>query len=127
VTNYLLEEMDKSEFNKVYNKLNNPINIYKKNDIVDWNNRTVTRLPIHIGKLEETLNVISLIRRLKDTLRFNSKPKRIDRVELHFDINTYQALTEYRFDLKSFDEFINKAFDLEYELKKKYLELLNDE
>lgn len=124
VTRHLLKPMDAKKFSAVYSKLNNSIEIYKKNEIADWKNRTVSRIPYKVGDEEELFNVISEIKRTKGTLNINSKVENIDRVELHFDINTYQGNTDYRFDYKLFESFLDVAYKLETELKAEYLEFL---
>ncbi|TVR82966.1 MAG: hypothetical protein EA412_01210 [Chitinophagaceae bacterium] len=124
VTRYLLKPMVDKEFSVIYNKLNNSIDIYKNNEIADWKNRTVSRIPYQVDKSEELFNVISEIKRTKGTLSINSKVEKIDRVELHFDINTYQGNTDFRFDCNLFDSFIDVAYKLESELKTKYLKFI---
>ncbi len=125
VTRRLLEPMNAAQFSTIYHKLNNSIDIYKDNEIADWNNRTVSRIPFKVGENTETFNVISEIKRTKGTLSINSKVESIDRVELHLDLNTFQGNTDYRFDLGLFNSFLDTAFKLELELETKYLDFLN--
>ncbi len=124
VTRYLLKQMDGKEFSAIYHKLNNSIDIYKKNEIANWKNRTVARIPFKIGEKEELFNVISEINRIKGTLNINSKVENIDRVELHFDLNTFQGNTDYRFNYDLYNSFLDVACNLESELKTEYIEFL---
>lgn len=127
VTRTLLGEMSTKEHNRIYQKLNSTIELYKKNDIVDWNSRVVCRENYQISELPEIINVISNVKRTKGNLKFNSKPIEVDRVELNFDINTFQGNTDYRFDSILLQAFLKKATEIENNLKNEYLKLLEYE
>lgn len=124
VTKYLLPEMTKEEITGIFRKNNNPIDFFKENEPVEWKNRVVTRIPVKIQE-EETVNVISELNRIKGNLKINSKIVAIDRVELKFDINTYQGLTEFRFTHNELLQFIEFAFELESNLKDQFEKTLN--
>jgi hypothetical protein len=123
-TRYLLHEMDEEAMASVYKKLNNPIDIYQENPIADWSNRAVSRIAYEISENSELCNVISEVKRTTGNHTFNSKPAKIDRVELHFDLNTYQGNTDYRFDSNSLINFLDTISKVEADLKTKYLNLI---
>lgn len=125
VTRNFLETMEEEKFAEIYRKLCNPISIYQENDPVEWNSRVVARKDIEIENLKETLNIISQVNRVKGNLLVNSKMEKIDRIELQFDINTYQGNNEYRFEQVHLKSFFTQVSDLEEEIKKEYLELIS--
>ena len=124
VTRTLLDEMSPEELGEIYHRLNNTIDLYKENRIADWNTRTVSRILYDFGKKNETFNVISDIKRVKGQLNINSKKTEVDRIELNFDLNTFQGNTEYRFDYSDFKNFADFTFKLESDLRNKYLKLI---
>lgn len=124
VTRTLMDEMSPEQLDDIYHRLNNSIDLYKENRISDWNTRTVSRIPYVFGDNNETFNVISDIKRVKGHIQINSKKTEIDRIELNFDLNTFQGNTEYRFDSSDFTSFADLTYKLESELKTKYLDLI---
>ncbi len=125
VTRFLLDEMTQEAHDEVYRKLNSSIPIYNENVIADWNSRVVSRVPYEFDGLKETFNVISNVKRTKGNLIIDSEKTEVDRVELHFDINTFQGNTDYRFELEQIDSFLKQAVKVEQSLKKEYLELIS--
>lgn len=125
VTRVLLDEMTQEAHDEVYRKLNSTISVYNENSIADWNSRVVSRVPYEFDGLNETFNVISNVKRTKGNLIIESKKTEVDRIELHFDINTFQGNTDYRFELDQIDSFLKQAVTIEKELKNEYLELIS--
>lgn len=125
VTRALFEEMSMEQHDSVYHKLNNSISVYNDNPIVDWNSRTVSRINYEFDGLNETFNVISTIKRTKGNLTIESEKTEVDRLELHFDINTFQGNTDYRFEAKEIASFLNQAASVEQDLREKYIKLIN--
>jgi hypothetical protein len=124
VTRHLLKEMSIEEMSSIYHKTVKTVETYQKSEPVEWNNRVVARIPVLI-KNEETFNIISEINRIKGNLKINSKLQKIDRVELKFDINTFQAITEYRFDFEDLIIFLDNALKIEENLELEYLKLIS--
>jgi hypothetical protein len=124
ITRYLFSEMDDKTMSSIYTKLNNTIELYKKHPIADWNNRAVSRVAYNIGDVSELFNIISEVKRTIGNHSFNSKIQKIDRVELMFDLNTYQGNTDYRFDLNSVNMFLNTVTEIESNLKENYIKLI---
>jgi hypothetical protein len=125
VSRYLLKQMSKGEISEIFYKNVNTIDTFKENEPIEWNNRVVTRLQQKISENEEIINIIAELNRIKGNLKINSKNEDIDRVELRFDINTYQGTTDFRFELKDVSSFIDEAYNIEDKLKIDYIKLLN--
>jgi len=125
VSRYLLKQMSKKVISEIFYKNVNTIDLFKQNEPIEWNNRVVTRVQQKILESEEIINIISELNRIKGNLKINSKNEVIDRVELRFDINTYQGITDYRFELKDLAAFIDEANKIETKLKKDYIKLLS--
>jgi hypothetical protein len=124
VTRNLLKEMNPDEIFSIFSKISKTIEFYDLNKPVDWRNRIVSRIPLKISE-EETINVISDINRLKGSLKINSKIQEIDRVELKFDINTFQGNTEYRFSLEDIGIFLEEVTKIEKQLILDYIKLFS--
>jgi|SRR5690554_1244753 len=125
VSRYLLKQMSKEEISDLFYKNVNTIDIFKQSEPIEWNNRVVTRVQQKISENEEIINVIAELNRIKGNLIINSKNEVIDRVELRFDINTYQGTTDFRFELKDLFLFVDEAYNIESKLLKDYIKLLN--
>jgi hypothetical protein len=124
VTRHLFKEMKEAEMLSIFHNTVKTIDLYKKNEPVEWNNRVVTRVVEKINGNDETFNIISEINRIKGNLKINSVATPIDRVELKFDINTYQINTDYRFDLKDISTFLKRATEIEKQLEAEYAKLV---
>lgn len=124
VTRHLLKEMSPEEILESFKKNFNTIPLYKNNIPVDWKNRIVTRLPLKL-KNKEISNVISEISRIRGTLLINSKIQTIDRIELKFDINTFQGNGDYRFENDDVCLFLDEALKLESTLESEYVKLIS--
>jgi len=125
VSRYLLKQMTKEEISDLFYKNVNTIDIFKQSEPIEWNNRVVARIQQKISENEEIINVIAELNRIKGNLIINSKNEIIDRVELRFDINTYQGTTDFRFELKDLFSFVDEAYNIESKLQKDYIKLLN--
>ena len=110
VSNFLLEEMEDKELKGIYSKLFKTPAFYEKHAPVAWNWRTVTRKEIDLNGEKELFNVILSINRLQGDFKGGIVP--FDRIELVFDINTYQGNKNYRFDAKHLQIFYKKALGL---------------
>lgn len=125
VSRYLLKQMTKEEISEIFYKNVNTIEIFKQSEPIEWNNRVVTRIQQKISESEEVINVIAELNRIKGNLIINSKNEVIDRVELRFDINTYQGTTDYRFELKDLVAFVEESAKIENNLQNEYINLLS--
>lgn len=125
VTRYLMKQMSQEEMSEILYKNVKTIDIFRNNDPIEWNNRVVTRIKQNIVELPETINIIAELNRIKGTLKINSQNEAVDRVELRFDINTYQGITDYRFEKNELFAFFDEAYTIENQLKSDYINLLS--
>lgn len=125
VTHYLLKEMSEQEMKDVFNHLIIPVGIHKEHSPIEWNSRIVSRINKEINQKEELLNVITEVNRIRGKLKIESKQKQIDRVQLKFDINTFQGNTEYRFSNEEIESFYSVSNELEDSLVNSYVDLLS--
>lgn len=110
----LLPEMTPEQFEKVYQRLFRPPQFYQDHSPFEWTWRTASRKPITIEDLEDTLNVLTTISRIRGELGQQSGISKIDRIQLAFDINTTDLNLEYRFSfthMKSFLEQVPKIHE----------------
>lgn len=124
ITRYLLKQMSPSEISSTFRKNVNTYGFFNTHEPIEWNNRVVARTEKNIGELTETINVIAESNRIKGQLKVNSKNEDIDRVELKFDINTYQLQTDYRFGISELDTFAYAAHEIETQIKNDYTTLI---
>lgn len=125
VTRYLMKAMTKEEISNIFHKNVNTIDIFKQSEPIEWNNRVVTRIQKKLSDKEEIINVIAELNRIKGNLKINSKNEEVDRVELRIDINTYQGITDYRFEFADIVSFVEEANKLENKIKTDYIDLLS--
>lgn len=124
LTKVVFDEMDAKKHDEIYRKLNNTISVYNENPIADWNTRTGSRISYEFDGLNEMFNVVSNVRRVKG-LTIKSQNTKADRVELDFDINTYQGNTDYRFEKSQIASFLDQSVKVERDLREQYIELIN--
>lgn len=125
VSKYLMGQMTKEEISNVFHKGVKTIGIFEQNEPMEWSSRVVTKVKQQISVTEETFNVMAELNRTKGNLKINSKNEIIDRVELLFDINTYEGVTDYRFGIEDLVSFTDKANEIENLLKSDYIKLLS--
>jgi hypothetical protein len=124
ITRYLLKQMNPTEISNTFRKNVNTFGFFKTHEPIEWNNRIVSRIELNIGEFSESINVIAELNRIKGQLKINSKNEEIDRVELKFDINTYQLQTDYRFGINELTAFAFAANKIETQLKNDYKTLI---
>ena len=105
----MLPEMTPEHLEKVYKRLFRAPQFYQENAPFEWGWRAASRKPITIAELEDTLNVIATISRVRGELGQDSGISKLDRIQLAFDINTTDLGLEYRFDLAHVKSFFQQA------------------
>jgi len=110
VSSFLLEEMEEKQLIGIYSRLFNAPAFYEKHAPVSWSWRTVARKEIDLNGEKELFNVILTIQRLQGDFGGGVVP--FDRIELLFDINTYQGNKNYRFGAEHLQMFYKKALGL---------------
>ena len=127
ITNFMLGEMTNKRLMSVYRKLFTPPKFYADNSPYEWDWRAVSKIPIKLQKLNEDINVITTVKRLRS--QYGKGPEIIggfDRIQLSYDINTSQDNREYRFALPQIKNFYQNAVGLHNEVCKELLEYINE-
>jgi|GEM_PF-6242776 len=121
---FLLSKLDSTELDKIYTKLNNPINTYLVNKPDEWNNRVSSILYKEINGIQEKVNFISQISRVKGVIRELSGFQNFDRIELKFDLNTHQDNVNSRFDAVGITDYFSKVVSWNNQIKEEILDFL---
>jgi hypothetical protein len=111
VTKGLLAEMSPSVLQETYLRLFNPPQFFRESPPRSWFWRSVGRAPVNIRAMDETINVILTASRTPRQLAFDPSRPTVDRVEVEFDINTFQGNKDTRFDSESLAEFLPIAIE----------------
>lgn len=105
VTSYYCPNSTADYMNKCYQALFSSSNLPLDNsDPVDWSHRVTHRQTHGIADKQERINYITTFGRgLKNP--YVVQGVTVDRLEFHFDINTFQNNTDYRFNIKDLGQF----------------------
>lgn len=125
MTGGLLREMPEERLQQIYTMLFQPVTFYTENPPIEWELASVARVTLTINSKDEKLNVITRIKRLQGRMAQPSGFMPFDRIQLLFDINTFQATMEPRFDIEAVSDFFLKAADLRATLLKQMENHLN--
>ncbi|HDT6574872.1 TPA: hypothetical protein QFT23_000970 [Bacillus cereus] len=110
VTNGLLDEMSEEELNNAYNKIiSNPLEFYKEDIPMEWNVRSANRTKYIINDIQEPVNVVTNIGRVKGRMLKGDSVIDIERVNLEFDINTVASNEDMRLAGSSVSQFLKEA------------------
>jgi len=124
VSQYFCKEFNEEKLNNLLQKISNLSKTFKKYPPVNWNHRYVTRIDKNINGKNELINFIGDINRVQGNLKIDSKIKEFDRIELKFDINTFQGIQDYRFSIDDLNDFYSKVYNWEEELLNEFLNLM---
>jgi len=122
----LLSEMSPEKLAEVNKRIFNSIPFYAQNLAHQWTTRNVARVDVSIGERTETLNVITDINRVQGTIQRDGEPVPFDRIEIAFDINTYQENTDQRFGVGDIGFFLKVAVEKSKEILKEIEKHLNE-
>jgi hypothetical protein len=109
ITKGLLPSMSSDALEQVNSRLLNLPTFYMEHPPCEWNTRNVARYEITLGDKVEIINVITHINRIQGSFKRIEKPQPFDRIEIGFDINTYQENKTARFKSSDVDVFLNQA------------------
>jgi hypothetical protein len=112
VTEGLMREMQEEELRLIYEKLFKPIPFYQANPSIGWQSRYVARVQENIQGNSELINVVTWINRTRGKLADLAGLLPFDRIEIKFDINTFQGNTDTRFGIESVSPFLQSALEL---------------
>lgn len=124
-TNGLFEEMTKDQLSAVYKKLFRPPKFYDENPPFEWDWRSVSQIPIEILELTDSLNVITIIKRIRGEIGGQSGVSLFDRLQFAPDINTTDRNTDYRFELTHIKSFFPQALEIHNSLIKQIEDYIN--
>jgi hypothetical protein len=126
VTTGICSKMDSARLNEIHKNLFNFPDVFGKNEVVEWQNRQVYRIPKDINGKSELLNVILNLNRIQMTHHFEHKPTSFDGIEVGFDINTYQGNLSQRFSADDTGHFLHEVNAIENNLECSLLKLFGD-
>lgn len=108
-TKVLLKDMPEDELQRINSKLLNLPHFYSQHPPIEWTTKNVARDEIKLNGNKETINVITEINRIQGSLMNQIGGPPFDRIEIGFDINTFQGNTSQRFIAKDMDKFLKYA------------------
>ena len=118
ITSGLLKEMPQEKLADIYDKLFKPIPFYGDNPPFEWNTRSVARMTLEINGIQESINVITDINRVRGELMQPDNILEFDRIGIGFDINTIQENQETRFSVDAIGSFFSGANEIRNQILK---------
>jgi hypothetical protein len=113
-----VDEIDSSQLQEIYFRFNNPIDFYQDHPPENWVNRAVARIDDTIGERTEKFNVITTVSRAQgEYIGVEGNP--FDRIDLKFDINTFQGNQDNRFEITDMNLFFQKVLEIRKNLIEK--------
>ena len=109
VTRCFCKKMSIKEIDSVNSKIFNLPTLFKDNIPVEWSTRQIIRKEIAFNGKKELINIILDINKVQLLTLEGIKNIPEDRIELGFDINTYQLNQSQRFDSDDVTPFISSA------------------
>ena len=86
------------------------------NSPVEWKSRNVARINVDLPDNIEICNVITNVNRISGQLITNNELVDIDRIEIAFDINTFQGNKDTRFTADNIEPFFRKSLGIREEI-----------
>jgi hypothetical protein len=118
ITSGLLKEMPEEKLADIYDRLFNPIPFYGDTSPFEWNTRSVARRTLEINGIQESINVITDINRVRGQLMQPNNILEFNRIEIGFDINTIQENQETRFSVDVIESFFSGANEIRNQILK---------
>jgi hypothetical protein len=125
LTKGLLPSMSSNALEQVNPRLLNLPLFYNEHPPCEWNTRNAARYEITLGDKVEIINVITHINRVQGSLNIIEETQPFDRIEIGFDINTYQNNKTARFNSSYIDVFLNQAVTISKRILNEIGELLH--
>lgn len=123
VTKSICKKMSLEEINHINENLFSLPKIFNENHPVEWNTRQVIRKEINIKDRVELINIVFDIGKIQILSLQEGHGVPEDRIELGFDINTYQANLAQRFSPEYIIPFINETVRIQNEIEKEMKDL----
>jgi hypothetical protein len=125
VTKGLLHTMSPENLTRVNSQLFNLPAFYSEHPPIEWTSRNVARYETYIGDKLEIINVITDINRVTGTIPLRTGLQAGNRIEIGFDINTFQGNTIPRFGLDDVGLFLKTAVELSQQILSELEERIN--
>ena len=116
LTKGLLPELSEEHMVKIYKTIFSPIDFYSNNLPVEWNSRTIARVDKNFSGRKEILNVITIVNRTIGQIINNIEQLDFDRIEIAFDINTFQGNKDTRFTPENLEPFYQTSLSIRNEI-----------
>lgn len=121
VSQYLFKDIDSGNSSK---KANKTITFFNDKPIIEWSNKTATRITIQIPEAE-VINISNELRWVKTNIKIEDKSALFDGLLLNIDINTINENQNYRFNNDNLKLFLKEISQIGEVLKKENIETLN--
>jgi hypothetical protein len=118
VTGGFLPAMSPEALNQVNSRLLNLPAFYSEYPPIEWTTRNVARCEINLGDKVEVINAITHINRVQGSLKRLEDYKPFDRIEIGFDINTFQKNMTPRFNSSDVGVFLGQAVTISQRILK---------
>jgi hypothetical protein len=104
VTDGLMDQMTEERLEAVYSRVLVPTRFYQQNPPRVWNSRSLATVSIALAQVQESINVITQVNRIQGKF-LRQGGIDFDRIQVVFDINTFQGNMAARFDIEAFRTF----------------------
>lgn len=122
----LLPEMSDEVLTQANSRFLNLPLFYSQHPPCEWITRNVTRYEVNLGTKTEILNVVTDINRKQESIKLKTSIQRFDRIEIGFDINTFQENKAARFGAEDIGMFLREAVSLSKTIMEQIGGMLND-
>lgn len=112
VTSGLLPDMPKDTLDEIGGSMMSNPQFYVDHPPHEWTTRRVSRVETMMGERNEKFNVITDIGRVRGSIRLKDSNVSIDRIQVSFDINTFQLNTSPRFGREDITSFLESAVSI---------------
>ncbi len=126
VTKGLLPEMSQESLKIIHSRFMDLPQFYVEKVPFQWSTRNIAQLDIQIRDKTETINVITDISRIQGSFKEKEGFQRFDRIEVGFDINTYQKNITVRFALEDIGNFLTQAIKISERIQKEIGDKFNE-
>lgn len=126
ITAGILEEMNQEKLKEMYTKVFNPLPFYAVSEPFEWSSRSVAHSEIDFGEVNEKINVITNINRVRGQLLDKAQLSNFDRIEVAFDINTISENDENRFSEENLETFFTSVIKTRASIMEEIAGLTNE-
>lgn len=121
VSQYLFKNIDTNQSSQ---KANKTIKFFNEKPIIEWSNKTTTRMTIHIPE-QEVVNISNELRWVKTNIKVEDKNTLFDGLLLSVDVNTINENQNYRFNSNNIKVLLKEISKIGAEIKAQNVETLS--